>query len=161
MWSASQRGRQAVQTRLARASRARGLSRRQRISSLRTLKPHSRQMPRSRFHTCSLTYDGSLRTFHSWTHASPQNVRRGGRTSPWHQRQTGRPSEARSGLPQFTALTAFLRLRDMIEKYRKLSAARIEKGTGVVSGRPGNGDGSRFSKLNWFGRLSTKSGFVA
>jgi hypothetical protein len=56
-------------------------------------------MPLSRFFTSRRTYDGLLRIFHSCTHPSPQNVRRGGATGPPHQRQTGSPAALRSGFP--------------------------------------------------------------
>jgi hypothetical protein len=63
------------------------------------LNPQSRQIPLSRFFTSRRTYHGLLRIFHSWTHASLQNVRRGGRTRCRHQRQIGSPTSLRSGFP--------------------------------------------------------------
>jgi hypothetical protein len=56
-------------------------------------------MPLSRFFTSRRTYDGLLRIFHSCTHPSPQNVRRGGATGARHQRQTASPAALRSGFP--------------------------------------------------------------
>jgi hypothetical protein len=74
------------------------------------LNPHKRQVPLSRFLTCCRTYQGLLRIFHSCTHASPQNVRRGGMTGPRHQRQIGSPTSFRSGLPHWSAVTTRWRL---------------------------------------------------
>jgi hypothetical protein len=56
-------------------------------------------MPLSRFFTSRRTYHGLLRTFHSCTHASPQNVRRGGATGRRHHRQIGFPCSSLSGMP--------------------------------------------------------------
>jgi hypothetical protein len=81
---------------------------------------HRRQIPPSRFQTCSRTYEGLLRSRHSCTQASLQNVRRrdaviGSR----HQRQIGRPSPSRSGFPHRSRATARRRMvltRDLIER---------------------------------------------
>ena len=64
--------------------------------ALTTSNPHSRQIPLSRFFTCCRTYHGLLRIFHSWTQASPQNVRRGG--------FTGRAAPAADRLPGLVPL---------------------------------------------------------
>jgi hypothetical protein len=66
-------------------------------------------MPASRFQTRLRTYPGSLRSFHSWTQASLQKVRRGGRTGSRHQRQIGSPAAFSSGFPQSSAETALRR----------------------------------------------------
>ena len=75
------------------------------VVAFTTLNPHSRQVPLSRFFTSRRTYQGLLRSFHSWTQASPQNVRRGGATGPRHHRQIGAPVWSRSGFPHSSAVT--------------------------------------------------------
>jgi len=99
MWSASQRGRAARQRLRAARSPAGGCARRHSRCALITFVSQSRQIPLSRFFTSRRTYHGLLRIFHSCTHGSLQNVRRGGATGPRHQRQTGFPSAPRSGTP--------------------------------------------------------------
>ncbi len=99
MWSASHSGRAARHAFRAARSPAGGLARVHSRCAFTTLRPQIRQVPLSRFLTSRRTYHGLLRIFHSWTHASPQNVRRGGCTGPRHQRQTGLPSASRSGTP--------------------------------------------------------------
>ena len=49
------------------------------------------QMPRSRLRTCSRRYAGCVRSFHSCTQNSEQNVNRPRGTSSEHQRQSPRP----------------------------------------------------------------------
>src|SRR5690348_4261873 len=66
--------------------------------------PHRAQTPLSRSSTLSRRYPGSLRSFHSSTHQSEQNVWRPLGTSRLHQRQRLRPfgplgSAARSAQP--------------------------------------------------------------
>jgi hypothetical protein len=99
MWSASQRGLAARHARRAALSPAGGFARVHSRCALTTFTPHRRHVPLSRFFTSRRTYHGLLRIFHSCTHASPQNVRRGGFTGPRHQRQIGCPCSSRSGTP--------------------------------------------------------------
>lgn len=99
MWSASQRGRIARQAFRPARSEAGGFERVHSLCAFSTLKPQSWHVPRSRFRICCRTYQGLLRIFHSCTHGSPQNVRRGALTGPRHHRHIGSPSALRSGLP--------------------------------------------------------------
>ena len=89
-----------------------------------------RQMPASRFQTCSRTYAGLLRSRHSWTHASLQNVRRrGAAMTARHQRQIGCPSASRSGCPQRSGSTRLRRsvlTREIIGRSRRLHNSQFQ-----------------------------------
>src|SRR5262249_28717725 len=110
MWSASHRGRAARHPFRAARSSPGGLAPVPSRSPLPTLGPPPRQVPLSRFLTSRRTYDGLLRIFHSCTHGSPQNVRRGGVTGLPHHRQIGCPRASRSGMPHWSAVTTRARL---------------------------------------------------
>lgn len=105
MWSASHRGLAARHSLRAWRSLAGGLDRVHSRWAFVTWKPHIWQIPLSRFLTCWRTYHGLLRIFHSCTHASLQNVRRGFWTSPPHHRQTGSPAAFLTGLPHSSTVT--------------------------------------------------------
>ena len=105
MWSASHRGRIARQALRAARSDAGGFARVHSRCVLTTFRPQRRQIPLSRFLTSRRTYEGLLLTFHSWTHASLQNVRRGRLTGVRHHRQMGSPASLRSGFPHWSAVT--------------------------------------------------------
>jgi hypothetical protein len=114
MWSASHRGLAARQALRAVRSAAGGFARVHSRCALITFTPQRRQIPLSRFLTSRRTYQGLLRIFHSCTHPSPQNVRRGGDTGPRHQRQTTLPWTSRSGTPHRSAVTTRARRLLMI-----------------------------------------------
>lgn len=105
MWSASQR---LLRPRNCHTKRAFAFAgprrRRMRAYSAMQSRPQTPQTPRSLSNTRSRRWPGLLRSFHSSTHHSEQNVRRPGGTSRLHHRQRHRPftpldSRSRSARP--------------------------------------------------------------